>query len=182
MNNSNLFNVIQLITGLALLIGLVLVFFELRQAKALSLAELSSEGYSEIMSEFRSVMGENPAPVIAKACLEPDKITPDEQVVLTAYYNLKIAHIERLRVLELVAEFGVPWPMLAREQLARVLETEAGRSWFEQRFRVDTELYAIGQTLLQTDTDCRDRYSKAAAEVDRSFIESQRNAVDARSA
>ena len=72
--------------------------------------------------------------------------------------------------------------MLAREQLARVLETEAGRSWFEQRFRVDTELYAIGQTLLQTDTDCRDRYSRAAAEVDRSFIESQRNAVDARSA
>lgn len=181
MNSSNLFNTIQLITGVALLIGLVLVFIELRQAKELSLAELTSEGYSEAMSEFRSLMGENPAPVVAKACFEPEKVTPDEQVVLASYYSLKMAHIERIRVLELVAEFGVPWPILARQQLAGVLNTELGRIWFERNFSFDAELYEIGQSLLEDMVDCKDVYLGEEAELARSLIERPENSADARS-
>ena len=54
-------------------------------------------------------MGENPAPVIAKACITPKDLQPDEMVVLTAYFSSRVAQISRLRVLEAVAEFGVPW-------------------------------------------------------------------------
>lgn len=171
MNSNNLFNLIQLVTGFALLIGLVLVFVELQQAKELSLAELTSEGYSEAMSEFRSLMGENPAPVIAKACYESEKITPEERVVLTAYYSLKIAQISRLRVLELVAEFGVPWQTLAKQQLVGVLDTEPGRLWFDRNFKVDTELYAIGQELIQAGLDCKKPYLATGPEMDQSLLQ-----------
>ena len=151
---NTLFNAMQMATGLALVIGLILVFVELRQAKSLSLAELTSQGYSEAMAEFRVVMGENPAPTIAKACLEPEALTPDEYIVLTAFYSGKIAQITRLRVLEVVAEFGVPWQTVARQQLAGVLETEPGRVWFERHFEVDPELYQIGMQLIEDGVDC----------------------------
>ncbi len=157
MNNNNLFNLIQLITGFALLIGLVLVFVELRQAKELSLAELTSEGYAEAMADYRTLMGENPAPTIAKSCFSPETLEPEDHIVLTAYYSSQIAQISRLRVLELVAQYGVPWQVLAQQQLQGVLDTEPGRTWFKRNFRVDSELYAIGQEIMTKGLDCTNR-------------------------
>lgn len=155
MNSNNLFNIMQIATGLALLIGLVMVFVELRQAKALSLAELTSAGYAEAMADFRTVMGENPAPVIAKACLDSENLAPEEMVVLTAYFSSRIAQISRLRVLEAVAQFGVPWQAVATQQLSGILDNKVGRTWFENNLQVDPELYAIGQKMIEDGVDCK---------------------------
>ena len=150
----NLFNAIQMATGLAVVIGLILVFIELRQAKSLSLAELTSQGYSEALADFRTVMGENPAPIIAKSCFDPDALNAEEMVVLHAYYNSKIGQISRLRVLELVADFGVPWHAVASQQLGEVLSTRPGRIWFERHLKADHEVYELGTKLLETGLDC----------------------------
>ena len=108
MSENKLFNAIQIATGLAVVVGLIMVFIELRQAKSLSLAELTSEGYAQAMADFRVIMGENSAAVIAKACTAPDELSFEETVILDAYYDSKIAQVSRLRVLEFVADFGVP--------------------------------------------------------------------------
>lgn len=154
MHNNSLFNLIQMATGIALVIGLVLVFVELQQAKSLSLAELTSEGYSEAMAEFRAVMGENPAPIIAKSCHDPEALNAEEYIVLTAFYSSKIAQITRLRVLEAVADFGVPWQTVARQQLVGILETEPGKAWFLRHFEVDPELYAIADEMIAAGISC----------------------------
>ncbi len=155
MTNTKLFNTIQIATGIAVVIGLIMVFVELRQAKSLSLAELTSQGYSEALADLRTVMGENPAPTIAKACFAPEEITPDEHVVLVAFYSSKIAQISRLRVLEAVAEFGVPWETAAPQVLIGVLDNELGRIWFEQNLKNDTILYAIGQRVIESGANCK---------------------------
>ena len=54
MSENKLFNIMQITTGLALLIGLVLVFVELQQAKSLTLAQLTSDGYSDARRSFES--------------------------------------------------------------------------------------------------------------------------------
>jgi hypothetical protein len=155
MSENKLFNIMQITTGLALLIGLVLVFVELQQAKSLTLAQLTSDGYSDAMEEFRVLMGENPAPVIAKSCFKPEELTPDEYVVLTAFYNGRVAQISRLRVLELVADFGVPWQALAEQQLIGVLDTKPGREWFQRNLYSDPDLRAVGEMVIESNPDCK---------------------------
>ena len=150
----NLFNAIQIATGFAVVIGLIMVFIELQQAKSLSLAELTSEGYSEALADFRTVMGENPAPTIAKSCFNPEALNPEEMVVLHAYYNSKIGQIARLRVLELVADYGVPWRVVANQHLSEVVSTQPGRVWFERHLKADQEVYALGTKLLESGLDC----------------------------
>lgn len=162
-----LVDLIQIATGLALVIGLVLVFIELIQAKALTLAELTSQGYSEIMADARAVMGENPAPVIAKACLEPEALQPDEMLVLQAYYVSKVTQVTRLRVLELVADFGVPWQEVARQQIRDVVDTSPGQRWFEQQIKgADDTLYAIGKAIQETGVDCTQEFAPIATFAD----------------
>ena len=155
MNNTKLFNIIQIATGIAVVVGLVMVFVELRQAKSLSLAEITSQGYSEALADLRAVMGENPAPTIAKACYNPKAITPEEHLVLVAYYSSKIGQISRLRVLEAVAEFGVPWETAAPQVLIGVLDNDPGRIWFEQNLKNDPVLYAIGRKVIESGADCK---------------------------
>lgn len=155
MNNTKLFNIIQIATGIAVVIGLVMVFVELRQAKSLSLAEITSQGYSEALADLRAVMGENPAPTIAKACYDPEAITPEEHLVLVAFYSSKIGQISRLRVLEAVAEFGVPWETAAPQVLIGVLDNEPGRVWFEQNLKYDPVLYEIGRKVIESGADCK---------------------------
>ncbi len=154
MSDSNLLNWIQIATGVAVVVGLIMVFIELRQAKSLSLAELTSEGYAEATADFRTVMGENPAPIIAKSCYEPENLQPDELVVLNAYYSSKIAQVSRLRVLEQVGDFGVPWEQVAQQQLLEVLASPTGRQWFERQVQQDKKLYEIGQQVLARDLNC----------------------------
>lgn len=154
MQNNKLFNAMQMATGLALLIGLIMVFIELRQAKSLSLAELTSVGYSELMADMRTVMGENSAAVIAKSCMEPEKLEATEMVILDAYYNSKMAQVSRLRVLELVADYGVPWRSVAAQQIYSVVATKPGQAWFERHLRADPELYAMGMKIIETGVDC----------------------------
>lgn len=156
MTNNNLFNAIQIATGLAVVIGLIMVFVELRQAKSLSLAELTSEGYSEALADLRAIMGENPAPIIAKACLTPDDITPDERLVLLAFYGSKVAQISRLRVLEQVADFGVPWEYAANQHLVGIVDNEPGRVWFKANLKVDPILYDMGLKIIEAGADCRE--------------------------
>ncbi|MEQ8690580.1 MAG: hypothetical protein RIC89_07050 [Pseudomonadales bacterium] len=162
MSEEKLFNWIQIATGIAVVVGLIMVFIELRQAKSLSLAELTSEGYAEALADFRTVMGENPAPVIAKSCYEPANLAAEELIILNAYYNSKIAQVTRLRVLEQVADFGVPWEQVAQQQLLDVMATEPGRKWFENQARSDKQLYDIGMQTLAYDLDCKSFLSSIA--------------------
>ena len=99
-------------------------------------------------------MGENPAPIIAKACTAPDELQPDELVVLHAFYNSKLAQISRLRVLELVADFGVPWEGVAHQHLVDVVGTRPGRDWIDGHLMVDQELQALARDVIAAGADC----------------------------
>lgn len=149
MTGERLFNYVQLATGVALLVGLLLVFVELQQAKALSLAELTSQGYSEVLADQRALMGENAAQTIARACEQPETLSSEDAVVLHAFYLNKITQLSRLRVLETIADFGVPWQRIAEDYLVDVLSTEPGRVWFETNLISDAELFEIGKRLMQ---------------------------------
>jgi hypothetical protein len=163
MNREQIADVVQMATGIALVLGLVLVLWELRQAKSLTLAELTSQAFSEQMEEARTVMGEHPATAIAKACNDPESVTKDDLIVLQAYYGSVMSQIWRLRILEDVEDFGVQWQSIAREGLIGLLSTEHGRWWFAENVARDAELAAIGDEILALDPSCADYMDRFGA-------------------
>lgn len=116
---------------------------------------MTSQGYAEVMADARTVMGESPAPIIAKSCLSPSELQPAEIVVLHAYYENKVTQITRLRMLELVADFGVPWQDIAAQQIVSVINTQPGQRWFDRNVRdLDAELSTIGAKVKEVIADC----------------------------
>ena len=69
---------IQIFTGLALLAGLALVVVEMYQARLLATLQLVNDGYAENFAFKRQIMGDNPAPILTKACLNPEELTEPE--------------------------------------------------------------------------------------------------------
>lgn len=158
MNEQKISTFVQTATGIALILGLALVWIELRQSKELALAELTSQGYSEVIENARATMGENPAVAISKSCFNPDSLTGEDLVVLDALYRAQVSQIERLRVLEVVADFGVPWRQFTPQLLGVILSTDYGQWWFDRNFSNDPELVLIKEQVLASSPSCAEFY------------------------
>ena len=87
MNPDKVANWIQITATIGVLIGIVLVVIELRQAKAIAHANFTANFFSETAQNSRSQMGENPAIVLAKACLRPNEISAQELFVLEGFFG-----------------------------------------------------------------------------------------------
>ncbi len=160
MSEQQISTFVHVATAIVLLLGLGLVWLELRQAKSLTLAELASQGYSEVIENARTVMGENPAVAISKSCFVPDSLTHEDLVVLDSLYRAQASQIDRLRVLEAVADFGVPWQQYASQFLSDILAQEFGRWWFEENLSSDPELATIRDQVLMSNPSCQEFYER----------------------
>ena len=58
----------QTISMLAILVGVFLVAYEVRQTRALDLAQLASEGYSLIAHRRLTLLGDEPLDALMKSC------------------------------------------------------------------------------------------------------------------
>ena len=132
MNSQVFGNWIQIITGLAVVFGLFLVFIELRQAKQIASAELVSQGFSEGLSTQRGLMGEEFASVLANACLHPRELTDDQVVALDFYFQVQLNNVYRMEFIDTVAEITTP-DIVMIENLRPILVTEHGRYWIAKK-------------------------------------------------
>jgi hypothetical protein len=123
---------IQITATLGVLIGIVLVVLELRQAKAIAHADITANFFSETAQNNRVQMGENPAVVLAKACLRPNEVTAEELFVLEGFFGSRWSLADRTHRLELVGEFDTPWEEVARKSLQAVVRFEHGRNWLAE--------------------------------------------------
>ena len=124
---------VQITATVGVLIGIVLVVIELRQAKAMTQAETISHFFAEVAQNNRAQMGENPAAILSKACLRPSEVTDEELFVLEGYFGSRWALADRSHRLELVAEFDTPWEAVSRKTLQPIVRLEHGRKWLGQR-------------------------------------------------
>ena len=66
-------NWFQIISNVAIIVGLGLVIYELNQGKRLVLAQLTSDDASSLRERNMTIMGESPQDAIAKADLHPGR-------------------------------------------------------------------------------------------------------------
>jgi len=77
----------QIISNVAIIVGLALVIYELNQSKQLALAQLANDFGSSLQERHMTIMGENPQGAIAKADLHPADLDEGDAVILDAFYT-----------------------------------------------------------------------------------------------
>jgi hypothetical protein len=123
---------IQIVSGLALLVGLYLVLLELRQTKELTQATLTSESHSVAMARHAMLAGENPMRALAKACDPTATLTMEEALILDTVYRSLFQLTIRSWEIERNAQFGNNrWQTAAAVNFGYIFATQAGRNWWE---------------------------------------------------
>lgn len=133
-SNRDLGSWVQVLTGIAVVVGVVLVIVELRQVQTLARAQLTSDTMIQRMNIELAAAGENPAVALSKACLDPESLRPDEMRALDAYLYSRVLGMYRFAIL--TYRDG----LYTEEYLSRlipglmrtnILETAYGRAWFK---------------------------------------------------
>lgn len=165
MNSQILANWIQIVTGIGVLGGLVLVIWELQQSRDLVLAQLEAEGFISYQESKLSIMGEDFAATYAKACFDPTSLTDAELVQMAAYADANAGLVSRARAYSEIGESSDrSWEQGARRITREWLSTKVGRAEYVEltrRGRLSPWIAEVADQLIAEGAleDCRERYS-----------------------
>ena len=164
MDSQKFNNLVQLITAFAIVIGLGLVIWELRQARQATMSQLSNETYQIMSSLSTTLLGEHPTDVLAKACDAPDTMTRAELILLDQYYFEILSRLTRIRRLSQRGSFYSEddWKD-SLGSLGLLFETHAGRAyWKTSADYVGPEIKAAGDRFLSNwkDQSCTELYDE----------------------
>lgn len=164
MNPRLVTNWIQIITGLGVIAGLVLVAMELQQSRDLVEAQLEAEGFLSYQESRLSIMGENFAATYAKACFDPTNLTDAELVQMEAFIDANVMLVARARAYsEIGGSSDRSWEQGARRVTREWLSTKVGRAEYIELKRSGRQSVWLEDTadMLIADgdlEDCKDRY------------------------
>jgi hypothetical protein len=99
-------NIIHFITNLAVLIGVLLVAYELRQNTITSRIQNTTESFGALIDFSNAFLGEEPGVILSKACLDNDNLTPEDKVVLAAMFRSRMLLTGRNTQIERIGNFG----------------------------------------------------------------------------
>ena len=165
---------VQIVTGVAVVVGLVLVIVELRQVQTLSRAQLSSDAMIQRTNIQMALAGENAAAALAKACIDPESLRPDEMRTLDAYLYARYLSILRMGLLTYRdGLYTEKYLQLTAAGTIRetILDTAYGRAWFKvfldgnsehERTPISGFIQEIGEKALNQaePVDCRASFNK----------------------
>ena len=124
-------DITQLLAALAVIVGLGLVVYELRQTQTLARAGIMASHWDQVLENHRAKLGENPATILAKQCQPLQDLTASEREVLDAAFGITLSMVERTRLIEEIMQNGVPWQEYAYHQLRLALATPIGMHDFK---------------------------------------------------
>jgi len=128
MNLEKLNQWLLLVSHLGILGGLILVGLQIRQESEITRVQLFSDVTSSRMEMAAAVLGENPAPILAKALAEPDELTASELYVMDAYLIRGLNEVRRALVLRnLGMDIGITAP---ENTLAFYFGNEFAKRWW----------------------------------------------------
>ncbi len=144
---------LQIITSAVVIAGLGLVIWELKQARELTQAQLTSEGWARLSERNMAIVGENGAEVLAKACDQPDALTRTDVEIMQVITHDRLTAINRIHALNLDAGLytgaGMDWTRFSEQTFRDIFATEFGRVWWRAtRQRWAPEVTELGDRYL----------------------------------
>ena len=121
--------VIQLITALSVIVGIVLVTVELRQNRAISRAQFAAGAADLAAARAHGIFGEEMAETLVRACYEPEAMTKADAVRLNEYFRSISMVVARYAGPADIAGLATPWQRLARYPYGLIAGYPNGREW-----------------------------------------------------
>ncbi|MCZ6501326.1 MAG: hypothetical protein O6945_02285 [Gammaproteobacteria bacterium] len=154
-------NLFKVLSTLAILVGLFLVAYELRQTKILTEAQLTSSYYSLVQQSRAAFFEEETLEALVKSC-EEKPLNLRDAYVLDAYFTDMLSHVG---LLVQIQRFGlaVDPKYSAKVQFGRVFSHEAGvRYWKTNREDYNPKMREYGDEILSKGvrTSCKVKLSE----------------------
>ena len=131
VNTEKLSHWVQIMSGAALVVGIVLIIMEMEQNKQLTRAQLAGESAGLGLSRTLAFIGERPMEVMAKACDPDARLTREDALILGNIFQAYINTVGRTWEIGRRAEFGDErWKMVADANFPRIFATQHGRDWW----------------------------------------------------
>ena len=166
MKTLNTENLVQIITAIAVVIGLGLVVWELQQAKSLAFTQIVHGDMDGANQMLTSIYGEDLSRVLATACFKPTELDQPSGFVLDAYFDYQLMLIQRIRVQVNIAGFDSPWQIHAQRGIKEIISFPQGSRWLsdEDWYRKDPEFAEEIALALKSDTEpCNVKIGKILA-------------------
>ena len=129
MKSETLSNWLQIAANIGILIGLILVGFQINQASNLQRLQLLYEDEGRAIENESTLLGDNPIEVLQKAMQTPEDLSFGEMRLLEAYHYRPYAQLERrYKAKELLGE---SWKDDVQD-VAWVYGTPFGRAWWDE--------------------------------------------------
>ena len=131
MNLGRIADWVQILTGIALVVGIFLVLEELEQNKRFTQAQMISESTDQGLQRTLSILGENPMAAMAKACDPREKLSREDALVLNHLFTAYMMTVMRAYEVDKVGGFATDrWKRIARGNLISIFTTQHGRDWW----------------------------------------------------
>ncbi len=156
MDAGKMGNWLQVGANLGIILGLVLVGFQLKQNTDLLRVQLLYEESQSFINHERQMMGDNPAEAWAKALENPEGLSPAEFRVMDAYLY---AMSEQWRASHRLRELGIlndEWKDRLVEEASFYLGNPFGRAWwnlYRREIQLPVEMVEIVEEELKASPD-----------------------------
>ncbi len=145
---------LQVGANIGILVGLIMVGFQINQAGYLLRNQLVSDQYSDRMSAMESMLGENPADTLAKAFISPGELSDAELIVMDSWMMREVVYARRVKQL---VDSGV-YPPNSWEQHRMVIDyafaSKFGRTWWalsrNQYLQSDPDLVVVADSVIES--------------------------------
>jgi len=119
----------QIVSNVAIIIGLGLVIYELNQSKQLAKAQFTIDNVARMTGIQLAVMSEDPREALAKAALHPADLDERDVVALDAYYEATLLNWMGLRRVSQHVGADTAWRESVAGSVRTSFSSEPGRRW-----------------------------------------------------
>ena len=150
--NTNWKEWLQILSNIAILVGIIFVYWEIQQNQTLTRIQLVSDGMMMRADRANSLVGENPTLVLEKACLSPDELTTSDKMILAQIFQSRISEAARNRRLYLASDIGIQYENDFQMAFVSMFNYEFGRDYYERtKERLPPDLREIGDFVLNSE-------------------------------
>lgn len=120
---------LQIVTNVGVVLGLLLLIYELNQSRDLTRAQVVDSVYDAVVTRNLALVGEHPEDAIAKSVFRPDELTESDAIVLSQFYTALLVSWMRNKDEHGLGYFGDTFEAVVASE-AYFLNTRPGRRWW----------------------------------------------------
>ena len=122
-------NWFQIVSNVAIILGLGLVVYELNQSKRVANGQMIDATASRMNDQYLAMMGEDPRDALVKAALHPGDLDEKDAVTLDAFYSSIVLGWGNLYYTSGLLDVERRWRDGVQTQARMYFSSEPGRRW-----------------------------------------------------